>query len=124
MRIINEANDTELSMLFESIKSELEKKLKKLLGIQINLSIEKEKFPNLYLIDKKNIVSKIGAFGVALREIHVEGNMWKYENSDVFGGYFDFRYKSHNGGANGMTFAEFGYKDGKLTFYSVDEKVI
>ena len=121
MRIISEKkkiNEVESSLenAFNEIKDGLETKLKKLSGIQFKITVDKEEGKYLYFSDKKNVVSKTGAFGLALNEIHIEGSFWKFLNSDNFGGDVDFRYESKSGGYNGMTFLNFKYENGKLTF--------
>ena len=112
---INEI-ESSLENTFNEVKYELETKLKKLSGIQFKTTIESEGNGRLNFSDEKNIVSKIGAFGLALKEIHIEGSFRQLKGRDIFVGDVDFRYKSKSGGTNGLTILGFEYENGKLTF--------
>jgi len=120
MRIIEKKKineiESSLESTFNEIKDELEAKLKKLSGIQFKITVDKEKDGYLYFSDEKNVVSKIGAFGLALKEIHIEGSFWEFLHSYTCAGYVDFRYKSKSGITNGLTILNLKYKNGKLTF--------
>ena len=120
---IDEAEDL-LKNTFDEIKNELEAKLKKLSSIQFKITTDHEKNGYLYFSDKKNVVSKIGAFGLVLNEVHIEGSFWKFKDSDIFGGDVDFRYESKSGGTNGLTILKFKCEDGKLTFTDGARKAI
>ena len=113
---INEVENS-LESKFNEIKDELEAKLKKLSGIQFKITVENfDTVEYLHFSDKKNVVSKIGAFGLVLNEIHIEGSFCQFKNKDIFGGSVDFRYKNKSGGTNRLTILDFEYKNGKLTF--------
>ena len=128
MRIIEKKkiNEVESSLesTFNEIKDGLETKLKKLSGIQFKITVDKEKDGYLYFSDKKNVVSKIGAFGLVLKEIHIEGSFWQLKDSDIFAGDVDFRYTSKTGGTNGLLILDFKYENGKLTFTDGARKAI
>jgi len=128
MRIIEKKkiNEIESSLenIFNEVKDELEAKLKKLSGIQFKITIDRERNGYLFFSDKKNVVSKIGAFDLVLNEIHIEGSFWQFRDSDTFGGEVDFRYESKSGGTNGLTILNLKYEKGKITFKSPDGKVL
>lgn len=128
MRIIEKkkVNEVESSLesKFNEIKDELEAKLKKLSGIQFKITVDKEKDGYLYFSDEKNVVSKIGVFGLALKEIHIEGSFWEFLHSYTCAGYVDFRYKSKSGITNGLTILNLKYENGKLTFTDGARKAI
>lgn len=126
MRIINESNKKEVNFFNTIIKNELENKLKKLTGIKFNVVVYKSKPDYVFIQDKKNVVSEIGAFGAVLKEIYISGSFLLNEESEVVNGSVDFRYTSKSGGTNGLTLINFlyFYKNGKLTFTDGGEKAL
>jgi hypothetical protein len=121
---INEV-ESSLESKFNEIKDELEAKLKKLSGIQFKITVENSSAVDLLRFsDKKNVVSKIGAFGLVLKEIHIEGAFWQIQGCDIFAGYVDFRYESKSGRTNGLLILDFKYENGKLTFTDGARKAI
>ena len=128
MRIVEKKkikeNESSLENTFNEIKDELETKLKKLSNIQFKIIVDKEKDGHLYFSDGKNIVSKIGAFGLVLKAIHIGGTFGQIQGRDIFIGDVEFRYKSKSGRTNGLTILDFEYENGKLTFADSAGKAI
>lgn len=126
MRIINENNKKGVDFFNNYIKKELENKLKKLTGIKFDVVVYESNSYYVFIEDKKNVVSEIGAFGTILKEIYISGSFEVDEKTFEANGSVDFRYRSKSGDISGygLTLINFFYKNGKLTFTDGERKAL
>lgn len=122
---INEIFEDKIKFFNDNVKKELETKLKKITGLSFNVKAYPSRNKEAILIkDDTNLISKIGPFGAALKDIYISGDIWFNDIANEASGSMDFTYTSKSGGSNGLTLIQFYYEGNKLIFTDAARKTI